>query len=251
MSISGAKLAIAIVAILVIGSCSARFIGFMDFGGRAEIYVEAGNQTEVCEFCKRIVANWDQYRPPKSTPEELAAFIKNTLCPHVKPGGLDEQLCKAVAGKEDIFAKAYFDHQKDHKVNPTTKQMRTELQNNEALYNDAKFMSKLNAMNDNYKLIKRLLDALQDMESLHNIPKINKTLQSAFNFTRVDVNFENIYLRLIERIHQPGSWRAQSGVGCKTPSKPPFSAIWCPNDSILPSCPSFKQRSMAEKQRYG
>ncbi|KAI1698321.1 hypothetical protein Ddc_19165 [Ditylenchus destructor] len=110
-------MSIVVVAFMAFSMCSAKSVGFKNL---AKQVFALSDETVACWVCHKNVAYWDTVKqlPEKiNTPEKLAkAWEKN--CRHVSHGVPMAEFCKAIAGKYDIFAKAYFQHRDNPEIDP-------------------------------------------------------------------------------------------------------------------------------------
>ncbi|KAI1707108.1 hypothetical protein Ddc_14991 [Ditylenchus destructor] len=108
-----------IVALMAVGFCSAKYVGFQGIEARfGEIFAQ-GNEGGACQMCEDVVKAYDELLPgslPPGTAEFLAEGQKE-VCDNLPPTVPPEcvEFCKAINGKELDFAKAYVkyrDHEK-------------------------------------------------------------------------------------------------------------------------------------------
>ncbi|KAI1698323.1 hypothetical protein Ddc_19167 [Ditylenchus destructor] len=72
-------------------------------------------ETSACQRCTEIVTKLDHYLI--STPEEMAKALQKR-CLLEGQSSSNKQFCKAIQGKYDVFAKAYFQHRDNPEVDP-------------------------------------------------------------------------------------------------------------------------------------
>ncbi|KAI1708431.1 hypothetical protein DdX_11812 [Ditylenchus destructor] len=118
MTLSGVKMSIVVVAFMVLSFCSAKSVGLSNLASLAQVSTQS-DQTDPCQFCNEFVQGLDERgpKPEFNTSEKMAKGLEK-ICPDVYPGSPDDAFCKALKGKYDVFAKAYFQHKDDPKVDP-------------------------------------------------------------------------------------------------------------------------------------
>ncbi|KAI1705924.1 hypothetical protein DdX_13365 [Ditylenchus destructor] len=110
------KSSIAIVIFSIISPCSTEFKDFNDLWA----YYEQDRNTPACEVCDSLVEVFDKYEKPihADTPERLTRTLQGECSLIPPPYTATGKFCREIEAKEEVFASEYFDHRKDHSINP-------------------------------------------------------------------------------------------------------------------------------------
>ncbi|KAI1698322.1 hypothetical protein Ddc_19166 [Ditylenchus destructor] len=102
----------------VSGVCYVKSVGFNNLAKLSKIFA-LSDETVACENCEKIVKSIDArgLQTEYNTPEKFAKGLEE-ICPHAVPDSPDAEFCKALNGKYDVFAKAYFQHMEHHEIDP-------------------------------------------------------------------------------------------------------------------------------------
>ncbi|KAI1708415.1 hypothetical protein DdX_11795 [Ditylenchus destructor] len=114
MTHSVVKMSIVVFAFMDLSSCSAKSVGLSNLASLAQVSTQS-NETDICQFCNHFVEVLDESgpKPEYNTSEKMAKGLEDICEPYP-----EDVLCKALKGKYDVFAKAYFQHRDDPEVVP-------------------------------------------------------------------------------------------------------------------------------------
>ncbi|KAI1708416.1 hypothetical protein DdX_11796 [Ditylenchus destructor] len=114
MTHSVVKMSIVVFAFMALSSCSAKSVGLSNLASLAQVSTQS-DEIDNCQFCNYFVHVLDEGgpKPEYNTSEKLAKGLEDICEPHP-----EDVLCKALEGKFDVFAKAYFQHRDDPEVDP-------------------------------------------------------------------------------------------------------------------------------------
>ncbi|KAI1710111.1 CD97 antigen [Ditylenchus destructor] len=107
----GLRLSFAMIALMAVGLCSAKSLGFQSIEARlGKIYAQ-GNGLSACQVCEIFVQVYDEAFSGSLPlfPADIIAYTIRSIC-HVLPPTVPQELlefCKTISGKEVDFGNAY------------------------------------------------------------------------------------------------------------------------------------------------